>query len=184
MNKILEESSMVIYPSEGRKRKCVKVECPTCKTHFWRDKRGYNKAKGLIYCSTDCKHENDRTIVECAYCKQPVTKTNSALEGSRSGLYFCCREHKDLAQRIENNNQELWLPHYGSSKEYRAKALREYGRSCSHCGYDELDINVVHHIDRNRDNNELDNLLVVCPNCHEAIHKGFYIVENRTLKKI
>jgi len=28
----------------------------------------------------------------------------------------------------------------------------------------------IHHRDRNRENNRLDNLLVLCPNCHSQMH--------------
>ena len=28
----------------------------------------------------------------------------------------------------------------------------------------------IHHRDRNRENNRLDNLLLLCPNCHSSMH--------------
>jgi len=28
----------------------------------------------------------------------------------------------------------------------------------------------IHHRDRNRENNRMDNLLVLCPNCHSLMH--------------
>jgi predicted HNH restriction endonuclease len=42
---------------------------------------------------------------------------------------------------------------------------------CEKCGYDEVPgILIVHHKDRNRANNELNNLAVLCPNCHAIEH--------------
>jgi len=52
--------------------------------------------------------------------------------------------------------------------DYRSKALEEYGERCKIC---ESVRNVrVHHIDGNRENNALGNLLVVCSQCHAEIH--------------
>jgi phage pi2 protein 07 len=31
----------------------------------------------------------------------------------------------------------------------------------------------VHHRDRNRENNKMDNLLLLCPNCHSMLHYNF-----------
>jgi 5-methylcytosine-specific restriction endonuclease McrA len=42
---------------------------------------------------------------------------------------------------------------------------------CNRCGYNsEPRILGVHHIDRNRMNNEISNLEVLCPNCHSLEH--------------
>lgn len=51
--------------------------------------------------------------------------------------------------------------------------LRRRGliRRCEECGYDEVPaILVVHHRDRDRTNNILANLAVLCPNCHALEH--------------
>jgi len=53
---------------------------------------------------------------------------------------------------------------------YRAKCLQQKINACAVCGdSDEL---VVHHIDGDRDNNELDNLVPMCKSCHQTIHIG------------
>lgn len=50
------------------------------------------------------------------------------------------------------------------------RAYRQKG--CSICGYDTYEAIVIHHIDRNRDNNATHNLIPVCRNCHQLIHRG------------
>jgi len=56
----------------------------------------------------------------------------------------------------------------GMVSSYRWKALQEYGRECAKCrDGDEL---VVHHIDGDRSNNELENLVVLCRSCHAKVH--------------
>lgn len=43
--------------------------------------------------------------------------------------------------------------------------------SCERCSYNEnIQILGVHHKDRNRKNNDLSNLEVLCPNCHSLEH--------------
>ena len=187
MNEILNEDSIYLYKSDnGKKRKCVEIECPECGICFWVDKRTYTRANEDLYCTSVCKqkHKGQRVSVKCHYCDEIFFRSKSKLKNSKSGLYFCCREHKDLAQRIENNNEALWLSHYNNGKSnYRDNALRHYGNKCECCGYDTLNICEVHHIDKDRTNNELDNLIVLCPNCHMSIHKGCMFIENRVLKE-
>jgi len=51
---------------------------------------------------------------------------------------------------------------------YREKCLRQKLSFCNICG--DAEEPIVHHIDGNRDNNELKNLLPVCRGCHQKIH--------------
>lgn len=42
---------------------------------------------------------------------------------------------------------------------------------CARCGYDEIKSSLhVHHIDRDRDNNNPSNLVLLCANCHMGLH--------------
>jgi len=52
--------------------------------------------------------------------------------------------------------------------EYRKRCIREHGEECVECGATEGI--VVHHINGNRNNNDLENLIPVCDDCHRAIH--------------
>ena len=52
--------------------------------------------------------------------------------------------------------------------EYRERCLKAKGRECIICGSDEL--LKVHHVDGDRTNNELDNLIPTCSGCHGKIH--------------
>jgi hypothetical protein len=45
------------------------------------------------------------------------------------------------------------------------------GIGCMNCGFSKWpSILQFHHIDRNRKNDSLENLMVLCPNCHSALH--------------
>ena len=51
---------------------------------------------------------------------------------------------------------------------------------CERCGIDfEFYKPEAHHRDRNRENNKMENLLLLCPNCHSEFH---YNIDG-TLKK-
>lgn len=129
----------------------------------------------LKYCSPACGYasQKDRLNIVCDTCGNEFEIKPSRLKNSKSGKYFCTRECKDKAQRLEGL-PELHLPHYGTGKShYRQRALNTKANVCAICGIDHwngIKITLdVHHIDGNRDNNKLDNLLVVCPNCHRTL---------------
>ena len=139
----------------------------------------------------DAAKASKRITVECAYCHQEFQILESHKGNSKCGLYFCCREHKDLAQRIESGVQfqEMRPGHYGkddASSNYRMRGLQAYGAICSVCSWDEdEDILDVHHIDGNRRHNKLENLVVLCPLCHAKITRKKYRLSDRhTLVKI
>jgi len=55
--------------------------------------------------------------------------------------------------------------------DYRPKAIDAFGEVCMNCGAtEEIE---VHHIDKNTDNNSLENLLTLCFDCHQEIHNGW-----------
>lgn len=54
---------------------------------------------------------------------------------------------------------------------YREKAISQKGENCNECGVGPEEANIiVHHIDRDRDNNHIDNLEVLCKSCHGDKH--------------
>jgi hypothetical protein len=109
--------------------------------------------------------------VECAYCKEMFYLSESKKKNSRSGLFFCCREHKDIAQRI-GGIKEIQPPHYtNAGRVYRDIAFRNKQKICERCDYSKIpEVLVVHHKDRNRENNNIENLEVLCPTCHSEEH--------------
>ena len=131
----------------------------------------------------DKRFKDARVEVECAYCGKQFLKPLSKLEKSKSGLYFCCREHKDLAQRLDSGAQfDMIRPeHYNEIiSDYRKLAFRNYEHKCSVCGWaEDKDILEVHHIDENRKHNEADNLIILCPICHRKLTSHKYILFDR-----
>lgn len=54
--------------------------------------------------------------------------------------------------------------------QYRRNCLNAYGEQCEICG-SPSDI-IAHHIDGDRTNNAIENLVPVCRSCHGKIHSG------------
>jgi len=52
----------------------------------------------------------------------------------------------------------------------KIKLLRIRGNKCERCGFGKYQILEIHHKDKNRNNNNLDNLEIICPNCHSEDH--------------
>jgi hypothetical protein len=153
----------------NRTRVFVDVECEVCGTIFKRQKR-FLKAHT---CSARCVKlaKGERIIVQCAHCGKDIEKPQSRLDKSRSGLLFCNRECKELGQQYL---KEIQPHHYGTASPetgYRTKAFKHYPHECQLCGYKENKAAlVVHHIDHDRSNDDIDNLIILCANCHAITH--------------
>lgn len=136
-------------------------------------KRGFGK-----FCCQSCASIYNRALdpkpepnTICAFCHQDFYMSESKKKNSKSGLRFCCRKHKDIAQQI-GGVTGMQLPHYKTGiTYYRNKTLNNKPPVCERCSYDKnIAAIIVHHIDRNRENNNINNLEVLCANCHAIEH--------------
>jgi 5-methylcytosine-specific restriction endonuclease McrA len=50
---------------------------------------------------------------------------------------------------------------------YRKLAFAAYPPICTYCGFGVPEVLEVAHLDGNRDNNDIENLAILCPNCHK-----------------
>ncbi|HMG68461.1 MAG TPA: HNH endonuclease, partial [Chitinophagaceae bacterium] len=65
----------------------------------------------------------------------------------------------------------------------RAELQKEIGSVCLFCDNADVGHFHIHHIDESPSNNEIDNLLLVCPNCHSKITKGDILRQEVEKKK-
>lgn len=126
------------------------------------------------FCSKTCSARNavskkgGRKILPCAYCGIEISVKLSRVKRSKSGQIFCCLSHRNKLQKSKTRNRRN--PKYPN---YRKIAFEFYEHKCADCGYNaHEEILEVHHIDRNRSNNSLENLVILCPNCHSLRHKN------------
>ena len=81
---------------------------------------------------------------------------------------FCsisCANHRGVGKEWENT-------HSSRNLGYRKKCFTEWEHKCVLCGYDK--IVDVHHIDENKKNNDITNLIPLCPNHHMELHHKDY----------
>jgi hypothetical protein len=136
------------------------------------------KINGLIsdnrkYCSQSCAAKingskypkrvgNDR-IIECINCGKALKN-----KYSKYCSFECNIEHKKhiLYERVKNVDENL------SHRQYKKYLISMYGEKCMICGWCEKNERSgkipieLEHIDGNSKNNSLENLKLLCPNCH------------------
>lgn len=80
---------------------------------------------------------------------------------------------------IKTNSYDDWVKHprFKNGKWAYRKFKKDKCEECS----SNFDLQ-VHHIDHNRENNSLSNLLTLCRNCHWKNHKGNRTAWNKGLK--
>ena len=120
------------------------------------------------------KHEdkcylNPKNLKLCPVCGDPIKhyKNNVTCSPGCANTYF-----------RSGDNHPNW-----NGNSYRKKAIKHYPNKCENCKYDKhKEILEVHHIDGNRKNNSLENLIILCPNCHAALTRKYAVLEDRKLK--
>lgn len=170
--------------------KDIQKICPQCTNTFQARKADHNRGRAR-FCSKSCasKHakcqNKPEPNVACAHCAKPIYRNPSKQKKSKSGLYFCCMKCKYYEQRI-GGIPEIQPTHYGTGKsQYRKIAFEHFRPVCFGCGYNQhREVLQVHHVDENRANGDLNNLLILCPTCHSEVHKGFRMVAPRGIEPL
>ena len=169
--KIKEEYGL---DTEGRKRLFSYYVCDACGCEYKKQTRLAKNAKYEHFCSTQCGTKaninNKHIELICAHCSSTFTRLESRLSLSKHGIYFCSRACKDAGQSYI---EAIKPDHYGTGiTNYRDKAFSSYEVVCATCGFDNEYALEVHHIDKNRSNNNINNLIILCANCHTLVHKN------------
>jgi len=183
-----------IIESDGRKREGVKVRCLQCNKEYIARKSFYDKGK-CVCCSRACSSllQRKRIIKKCDFCGKEFERIAASIKNSRTGLLFCSRKCKDLALRLNSGEkfQKMRPDHYGTANgknHYRDKAFEYYLHECANpkCGYNEDDrLLEVHHRDFDKNNNEIENLVILCCMCHKRVTLNYYkLNENNELIEV
>ena len=126
----------------------MKRICKTCGIEF--DRKPSQRG---IFCSPKCYHID-------------LTKrTHTVSEEAKQKL----REHHNpLSNPVGKDSVKFKR---GDSGHYTRTFITTYGisRICSCCGETEGRLD-LHHIDKDRTNNDLSNLMILCVRCHTKLH--------------
>jgi hypothetical protein len=154
--------------SEPYKRK-PNTKCSICGKEIYR--RPVQIKGGRVFCGLVCRGFSCRKEIPCSVCGKLIL----------SGL------NKKTCSRACANIQRTGIKyHLGNPKSkvkyqqgLKLRLLEARGKKCERCDYSKYEILQVHHKDKNRKNNDLKNLLLICPNCHYEEH----LLEKSWLRK-
>jgi hypothetical protein len=155
--KILKKEDVICLNCEkifialkGHNRKFCSSSCSTTFNNF---KKNENDSK---------RYRKEKNIGICLNCKNDIIKSDS-----RTIAKYCSNKCQMIFQmnlRIESGK--------ASTETIKKYLIINYGNKCMECGWCEFNkasgkVPIeLEHIDGNSENNNLDNLKLLCPNCH------------------
>ena len=146
---------------EQYKRK-PNIECLICKKLIYRRPYEIEKTKGRVFCSASCYGISCRNENFCIVCGKAIlarfnkkTCSRSCANKNRVGIFYKMNRPRDKVT---------------TQKAIKTQVLKIKGKNCERCGYDKYEILQLHHKNRNRDDNSIENLEIICPNCHYEEH--------------
>lgn len=139
------------------------ANCFVCKNPVYRRPVQLQVSKGRAFCSLLCYGISQRKETPCLVCDLPILASKHARTCSRA----CANKYR------AGIKYKIGRPLKDKVRGQRALKIRlidQRGAKCERCGYKKVEILHVHHRDRNRNNNSLENLELICPNCHGEEH--------------
>lgn len=145
--------------SELYKRK-PNTKCAICGKLIYR--RPIEIKRGEVFCSVVCAGIACRKEKPCLICGKLILAGLNKKTCSRS----CANKRREgIKYKIGSPRNKV-----KSQRALKLRLLKERGKKCEKCDYNKYQILEIHHKNRNRKNNELENLELICPNCHAEEH--------------
>lgn len=153
-----------VISSYVNKRTNVLIKCKTC-GYEWSISPSTimpnNVAQHSFSGCPECKYQE----VECSYCHKKFKRLKSQIKTEN---VFCSKE---CGNRFKNESVKI----LDDGTAYRRNAFNTYPHKCAICGYNEDErVLEVHHLDENRRNNVIENLVILCPICHKKLTLHLY----------
>lgn len=106
----------------------------------------------------------------CKTCKSKNSKENRICPVCNKSFQVYKREKKTTCSRSCSNSYYRVGSNNGNWKEdvYRSTCFAKHEKACIICGEDK--IVAVHHFDEDRFNNNVENLIPMCPTHHQYMH--------------
>ena len=133
-------------------------------------KNSVKKLCFLLSISLDSLHKSKRPniihkriVSTCPVCNKEFPNTETGKSVKTTCSYACSNIFFRTGHRGAN-----FIDGRGT---YRIKAMRTLLCKCAKCGYDRYtEVLEVNHKDCNRKNNNIENLEILCPPCHNEFH--------------
>jgi hypothetical protein len=138
------------------------TKCKNCSKPIYRRPSEIECNGNRVFCSMVCYGKSNRKEVPCLVCDTLILATFNKKTCSRS----CANIHRTgIKYRLNSPKDKV-----KSVRAIKIKLLAIRGNTCERCKYSKHEILQVHHKNRNRTDNNLDNLELICPNCHYEEH--------------
>lgn len=168
----------IVRGGQGRLRRRFAVTCEVCGREFYvspsRLKMAQQRGSTVRYCSVKCR-------------SKAHTGEGNPFWGKRHSEDFIRRQRERIkihppGGRLPKRYRIVEGEHVSFSMEFSAKSsIKNKISHCEDCGYDrDRRILIMHHKNGNREDNDQNNLIIICPNCHALRHlrlleeKGFH----------
>lgn len=138
------------------------TECLKCKKLIYRRPSEIRENKGHVFCSPKCYGEFCRKEIACVLCGNLIlaglnkkTCSRSCANKNRIGIQYKFNQPKNKVVTL---------------RQIKVRLLETRGQKCERCNYSKSEVLQIHHKNRDRSNNTLENLELICPNCHCEEH--------------
>jgi len=136
--------------------------CQICGKGIYRRPIEIKRNDGRVFCSLACYGKACRKENPCLVCGKLILASLNKKTCSRG----CANKHRE-GIKYKLNSPKDKVKTQGILK---IRLLKIRGKKCERCGFGKFQILQIHHKDKNRNNNSLDNLELICPNCHSQEH--------------
>ncbi len=139
------------------------AKCLICAKPVYRRPAEIQKSLGRVFCSSVCYGLTCRKEKPCIVCGTMILASVNKKTCNRA----CANRHRAGMKYKLNGPRKDKVKNQRSLK---VRLLNQRGARCERCRYNKREILQAHHKDRNTNNNELENLELICPNCHAEEH--------------
>jgi hypothetical protein len=149
------------YSKPKRDRKGAYITCETCKKEFYVMPERLKRKNLPKFCSQKCyiKTGDKNPFWGKKHTKKSIIKmvNNPSRYSFKEGLK-------------NYNNIRFPETFIGSTPYWWSHHKLRKSKICERCGFDKFEILNIHHKDRNVKNNSIENIEILCPNCHMLEH--------------
>ena len=138
------------------------TNCFVCNKSIYKRPYEIQRNEKRVFCSMVCYGISCRKEKPCVICGKLILSGLHKKTCSRS----CANKYRTGIKYKINRPRDRVI----SQRALKIRLLKNRGRNCERCNYDKYEILQAHHKNRDRDDNNIDNLELICPNCHFKEH--------------